>query len=259
MGCEKIVFKGKLSWVGKTANSDSWDVHWLKNNAYLLEKTKLPWYVKKALRGVSESAQILEAGCGSGFIVRALDEKGYQVSGVDNAQGTIDFLRKHFPVIDFCCQDLRSLQFSDNSFDVYISLGVIEHFEDESEAETMIKEAIRVTKPQGRLFFSVPFTNYLRQKKINSNEYRTVNSIKSYFYQRSYTLMQLKKFMEKFSFQLEFIIYYDAIEGITREMPFLNFLRTVSIMRNLTKVIDRYSSLLNPYSHMIGVRLINKK
>ncbi len=255
----KVIFGGKLTWVGKETSLGFWDEHWLQSNKHFFLKKRLPWYVRKALRKLPSCASIIEAGCGTGFIVRALANKGYSAFGVDYAEQTIKVLRNNFPELNFSCQDVRNLHFTDSKFDAYLSLGVIEHFVDEKDALSVIEEAIRVTKPEGIIFISVPFTNRMREKKIKQGIHETVSGVPKSFYQRAYTIVQFKQLVSELPLKLEEIIYYDLIGGLSREIRFFYLSRDILIAKILIGLFNRYTSLFNNYTHMVGFKFINRK
>jgi 2-polyprenyl-3-methyl-5-hydroxy-6-metoxy-1,4-benzoquinol methylase len=259
MSQKKVVFEEKLTWLEKNANPDFWDKHWLNENKPFLYKTRLPWYVRRVLTGVTPYASIIEAGCGSGFIVRALANRGYKVFGVDIAEKTISILKSSFPHLKFSHQDVRALNFEDNKFDVYLSLGVIEHFPNEKDALSVIQEAIRVTKPAGIIFISVPFTNRLREKKIRNQIYDEVKILPNDFYQRSYTILQFEQLISGLSLKLEEVIYYDAIGGLSREIIFFNFLKDSLVIKILFNLLNSFTTLFDSYTHMVGFKLLNNK
>ncbi len=205
---DKVIFLDKLTWIGRRADSGFWDTHWLQANRDLLYKRRLPWYVRYAIRGLSSRSRILEAGCGSGFIVNGLARWKFEVYGVDNAKKTIETLREFYKGVHFSCQDVKSLTFNDNTFDAYLSLGVIEHFVNEEDALQAIAEAVRVTKPGGILFIAVPFTNSLRERKIKRGIYRVAQRLPQEFYQRAYTFLQFKQLFSEFPLELRGVIYY---------------------------------------------------
>lgn len=256
---KKVVFQDKLTWVGRQADFNFWDAHWLQANRGLLYKSRLPWYVRYAIKGIQARACILEAGCGSGFIVNGLARRKFEVYGVDNAEKTIRTLRDSYPDIHFSCQDVRNLTFEDSKFDAYLSLGVIEHFADEKESLQVIKEAVRVTKPNAVVFISVPYINSLRERKIKKGIYKAVERIPAEFYQCAYTFDQFKGLFLKSPLKLTGTIYYGADEGICREVESLNFLRKNFVTRMMLKAIEQYTRFLEPYTHMIGFKLQNTK
>ena len=138
-----------------------------------MKKKKKVWeeegYYKKARKGSLEvnhpgmklakdlaktSKSILDLGCGEGtrlnWIVKNTKKDGV---GVDISTRAIKMARKSYPKIKFLEGDLENLDFKDNSFGLVYSTYVLEHLAD---AETMIKEAIRVTRKGGHLVFVAP-------------------------------------------------------------------------------------------------------
>lgn len=255
----KVIFEGKLTWIGRDTDASFWDIHWINANKKFFLKARLPWYVKHAISELPPRASLIEAGCGAGFIARALAKRGYDVFGVDYAEETINFQKDYFPHIKLFCQDVRALNFNDNAFDAYLSLGVIEHFRDENDVLVTIKEGVRVTKPGGVLFISVPFTNFLREKKIRKGIYEQIKEIPGEFYQRSYTVPQFKQLFFGLPLKLKEIIFYDAVEGICREIISLSFLRKFIALRIILRLLNQHTRLLDNYCHMVAFKFLNTK
>ncbi len=105
--------------------------------------------------------EILEAGCGLGAWVIFLHERGYRIAGIDNNVEVIAQLRQWNPGLRLSAGDIVRLPLPDCSLGSYISLGVVEHFED--GAGQPLKEAFRVLKPGGLLFLTVPSNNIFRR------------------------------------------------------------------------------------------------
>jgi SAM-dependent methyltransferase len=84
----------------------------------------------KPLTVLPKSASILEAGCGAGRILRALDAIGYtNLTGVEISQARLDYVRAVGPTTArLVCDD--KVEFPDESFDAVVSAAVIEHVED---------------------------------------------------------------------------------------------------------------------------------
>lgn len=93
---------------------------------------------------------VLEAGCGTGGMMRVFAKRGGQVFGVDISHEMLKYAKRKGMVIQ---GDVRYLPFKDSSFDYVSSLGVIEHF---TESEEAFKEHVRVLRKGGRLFVNVP-------------------------------------------------------------------------------------------------------
>jgi len=99
---------------------------------------------------------VLEVGCGSGVLGRWLAHRtsgAHRITGVDinpyllreaRALARLDGLEG---AIEFRDGNAESLPFADNSFDVTMSVTVIE----EVEADRLLAEMVRVTKPRGRV------------------------------------------------------------------------------------------------------------
>ena len=259
MKYEKVVYNDKLIWTGRDPNSDFWDEHWSDHHTEQLNKTELPLYVGKALKDVPQEARILDAGCGAGLIVKALSSRGYDVSGIDFTERTINFLRSQMPNIDFRYGDVRDTGYDDSTFDAYLSLGVVEHFNREEEVISALNEAIRITKPGGSLFASVPFINVLRKRKIEKKVYRQVQQLPNDYYQRAFSVDQFKRVISGLPLFIDGIIYYDAALGICSEVKFLEALKKSAITRAPFQLLNRYTCFLREFSHMVGFILINSK
>jgi ubiquinone/menaquinone biosynthesis C-methylase UbiE len=106
--------------------------------------------------GLPPGEAILEVGCGSGVLARWLARRtaGHnRITGVDinpyllreaNALARQEGLEG---AIEFRDCDAQALPFADNSFEVVMSVTVIE----ETDADRMLAEMVRATKPGGRV------------------------------------------------------------------------------------------------------------
>lgn len=109
-------------------------------------------------RYLPKRARILEAGCGFGAWIYHLNERGFRAVGVDlNARLLAGGDRTLVPM---CRNDVLNLCFADDTFDAYLSLGVVEHFPEGPHRP--LAEALRVLKSGGIAFISTPTTNPLR-------------------------------------------------------------------------------------------------
>lgn len=111
---------------------------------------------------------ILDVGCGTGNMVKFLNQKGFKASGCDPSSEAIKIAQKMNIANSIKKASASNLPYKTESFDLITSISVIEHL-NKKEAKEFLKEAIRVLKPDGYIFiitpnFSSPF-RYLLGKK----------------------------------------------------------------------------------------------
>ena len=147
--------------------SEVWDHKWKDFNIeqYIKESFKSdPWtlnhksIIDKYLRRINKGGIFLEAGCGMGQWCFYASIK-YQIKsiGVDIAEKIINrlnlFLKDNNGLISFTIDDLNNSILPDNYCDMFVSLGVIEHFEN---SVPMMKTLHRLLKPEGVGIITVP-------------------------------------------------------------------------------------------------------
>ncbi len=91
----------------------------------------------------------LDAGCGTGWHVRALRDAGHEATGLDDSERQIAQARIHDPRSRFVCGSMLSLPFPDASFDVSYAVNSLHHLPSRAAQETAFRELLRVTKPGG--------------------------------------------------------------------------------------------------------------
>jgi ubiquinone/menaquinone biosynthesis C-methylase UbiE len=89
---------------------------------------------------------ILDVGCGTGEY--SLLFKG-TYTGIDYSTEYIEYARSKYKG-NFIVNDATKLEFESNKFDVVFSVGLHHHLSNEN-AKKAITEALRVTKPKGKL------------------------------------------------------------------------------------------------------------
>ena len=211
-----IIFKQK-------ATSGYWDKHWQVNDfVRRVKQGKNNKLVRKfTKRFLGSGTKILEGGCGIGQNVYGLKRWGYDAYGVDFAEKTIDKTKKAFPELKVSVQDVRKLDFPDNFFHGYWSLGVIEHFWD--GYHEILKEAKRVLRPNGYLFLTFPYMSALRKFKARTGLYKNQRNIPSHdnFYEFILNKDDVRKDVEQYGFRLVLERFFDATKGIKDEISFL--------------------------------------
>lgn len=73
-----------------------------------------------ALLAAKPGERILDLGCGSGQLTRAIAENGARVTGLDNSASMIDAARREYPDLSFVLADAKDFSF-DEPFDAVFS------------------------------------------------------------------------------------------------------------------------------------------
>jgi SAM-dependent methyltransferase len=113
---------------------------------------------------------VLDVGCGNGnYVVDENRKKIAWAAGVDLDES---YVKKNICLDEIKIADLESLPFDDSTFDVVLSLWVLEHLKNPGKA---FEEVYRVLKPGGLFMFATPnkkflplvLMNFLKSNKIN--------------------------------------------------------------------------------------------
>lgn len=126
--------------------------HWSENrpNNQIQLAFRSHWeYFSEMLNGY-EYKTCLEVGSGRGSISSYFAENNFACTLLDSSESILDTAREIFKKnghsADFVHADALEMPFHDNTFDVVISIGLLEHFEN---VEKPINEQYRVLKPGG--------------------------------------------------------------------------------------------------------------
>jgi SAM-dependent methyltransferase len=117
------------------------------------------WHARSALagallrqEGVLPPARVLDAGCGWGVTLAALEEEGYRVAGLDISLRCLRQLSR--PGRELIQADLtQPLPAAVEPYDAVLALDVIEHLDDDAGAVARLAE---LTRPGGVVLVSVP-------------------------------------------------------------------------------------------------------
>jgi SAM-dependent methyltransferase len=119
-----------------------------------------PWWQARArltLRLLAEletkpPARVLDAGCGWGVTLEALEKAGYTATGLDQSRNALEQLDRHGR--NLVEADLnQAIPGQDGQFDAVLALDVIEHLDSDQLAVSRLAALVR---PGGALIVSVP-------------------------------------------------------------------------------------------------------
>jgi SAM-dependent methyltransferase len=285
----------KLFYFDNNPKDALWDNMWssrtIEHELQATEMEKAPR--ASFLHYIPKSAKIIDGGCGFGKWVIYLNERGYNIIGVDNNEISIQKLKEYDSSLQVQLGDILNLNYPDNFFDVYISMGVVEHFEDGPIAA--LNEAYRVLKPNGLIFLSTPTVNIIRKiiiqpiqnfinrlhgkfKKIMSyisvsddpNEFfqldRKGKGKKYYhFMEYRFSIKELQNYLKQSNFEVFMTIPHDfhgskshAI-GLAVDFPFLKAPYSINFKLNpFGKVLSRILDGISPWIACASVLCVGR-
>lgn len=96
---------------------------------------------------------VLDLGCGGGFIVRAFSRWARSATGLDISQGGVDYARSHFPDCTFYCEDFAAFRTRGLRFGFVFASELLEHLPGTDEFMATLTAA---TEPGSYVYFSAP-------------------------------------------------------------------------------------------------------
>jgi SAM-dependent methyltransferase len=145
--------------------------------------------------GLSAGARILDAGCGSGRNMVELARRG-TVTGVELSAPSVEKARER-GCGDVIEGSVLEMPFADASFDLAVSLDVIEHLEDDLGA---LVELRRTVAPGGALLVTVPAYQWLWSGHDEINHH-----------QRRYTRRSLQAVAERAGWTQTRTTYFNSL------------------------------------------------
>ena len=217
------------------------------------------------IRYITPKSKILEAGCGlCGWQIKLLD-LGYNIEGVDFDSYVVSKVKEYRPEINVTVQDILSLACENGHYDVYISLGVIEHFE--NGPESALSEAYRVLSDDGLLFVTVPYNNLFRKYVYHParNFYLFIMKLfmkRAYFSEYRFNKNELSEIITTAGFRIietgtdDFTSQFKSM-GLWADIPFCRGSKPYTL-----NTLGRILSFLVSYSKWIttsGIYIVAKK
>jgi len=136
---------------------------------------------------VDFGATVLEVGFGEGFGAKLLGEKAGEVVALEVDKKAVSHAKKKYSSekLSFQLYDGKKIPFKENSFDLIVSLQVIEHIQDDLN---FVNEINRVAKKGAKIIIATP-----------NAKTRMIKNGKSWneFHVREYTEESLRKLFDK--------------------------------------------------------------
>ncbi|MDH4137612.1 MAG: methyltransferase domain-containing protein [Anaerolineae bacterium] len=98
---------------------------------------------------------VADVGCESGYMAAALVVRGCHVICIDIDAASLELARQRIGPnqAEYVVSDIQAIQLPDASVDVAVASEVLEHV---PAPDAGLRELIRITRPGGRIFLSVP-------------------------------------------------------------------------------------------------------
>ena len=101
----------------------------------------------------SPGLHIAEVGCATGFLLSMIKKEGYSnLTGIDPSPGCTAAAKKHYG-IQALTNTISNIELADNSVDILILVGVLEHIRDLDDS---LQKLWKLLKPGGKFFIVVP-------------------------------------------------------------------------------------------------------
>lgn len=242
-------------------HKDFWSEHWQASSIEQVHARavsgSLEELEKPLLQYLPRNGPILEAGCGTGKYVWALQSRGFSVEGVDYSEETIKRILEVDQGANVRSGDIYAIDRPDGYYSGYLSIGVLEH--NFSGPEEGLAEAYRVLKPGGMAFISVPFLNSPRKRKRRSLPEASAQVLNDgfRFYQDYVDVQGFSHLMESVGFSIIAQHPHLLLGGLIRDFSWGRWLNTHGFFfYRLRNLVVRFCAqaplfLRSRYSHMM--------
>jgi dolichol-phosphate mannosyltransferase len=181
-----------------------------------------------------KGSKVLEIGCGDGEFSKRLVRIPSRIFATDITPAVVkrgeDYFNQHKHKkgnITFKIEDAERLSFSGKSFDVVCGVSILHHI----NAEKALKEALRVLKPKGQIFFTEP--NYLNPVTFLGLNTPFLRKKMEYSPgETALTRWQVEKLLKKIGYKKVLVKNYDFLFPKTPEYA-------IDLVEKIGKILER--------------------
>lgn len=223
-------------------------------------------FVQTIVRYLRVGQRVLDAGCGTGGLLRFLKQRGGDVTGVDTSPAAVELLKRAAPDIPVHAASIERLPFPDALFDAYLAIGSWEYLP--VGPEPAAREAARVLRDGGLAFIEVPYRNLLRRcvylpgKRV---EYliKKAAGRQPQFAHHIFTRAELEELLRKHRFEILLVQPHDLPEpdrhyGLWVDWPFFRG-GTHYQLNVLGRLAKTLGNALSPWTIATGMFIVARK
>ncbi|KYC36588.1 methyltransferase type 11 [Scytonema hofmannii PCC 7110] len=126
------------------------------------------------LRHLPKGSRILDLGCGSARLLKQLQIKGYQMTGLDASEKLLHYARKNSPDSEFILGDIRKFDLPP-TFDAVFSTEVLLFIINLEELKLVFKNVYVALKENGLFVFTMPLADLLHEVAPQTFNHVNVN------------------------------------------------------------------------------------
>ena len=119
--------------------------------------------INKIIEKFIEKSNLLDIGCGNGFLTKSLSKNFKSVTAIDNSISAIDQAKKNYTGnIKFLNGDLKNLKI-DKKFNCITLIEVLEHL---YSPDDMLKNIYEISDENTNIILSTPYHNFIKNLLI---------------------------------------------------------------------------------------------